>query len=343
MAEWAGPMFGRCCRIIHTTLAGLHQGQQLDQELIVCSLDLVSAIIDGLAQRPDLASELVGKSNLMALLLEIVKIQHPESCQSAFALVGDMTKTCLVHLGPSLPTLLPLMVQSLNPQHVTAALADRGSSRTLISLSNNACWAIGEMAKRCGPDLKQFYPQVVDSLVECLVYQTNHLANAALMLNMTICLGRISLSCADLIAPKLDRVAMIWCFRICRMRNDVDKEDSCTGLCNCIALNAAAIVPTFVPFLVVVNSWHGRVPPGLRTTFTQLLEAFTQNLGMPVSQWLAKPDVLQNLSRPDPDPKRSLTGLAVLQAGIGWDEQWQQRCWCPNIMAKELAEQGYMV
>eukprot|EP00656_Telonema_subtile_P016929 TRINITY_DN18978_c0_g1_i4.p1 TRINITY_DN18978_c0_g1~~TRINITY_DN18978_c0_g1_i4.p1 ORF type:complete len:197 (-),score=52.63 TRINITY_DN18978_c0_g1_i4:191-781(-) len=196
------------------------------------------------------------------------------------------------------------------------------------------------MAKRLGPELKQFYPEVVDSAAQLLAYQKMH---PALLLNITICLGRISHTCADVVAPSLDKIAMIWCFRICRMRNDVEKEDSCTGLCNCIALNAQAIVPAFVPFLVVVNSWHGRAPPALQAVFTQLLEAFTQNLGMPISQWLQQPTVLQSLARPDPDPRRNLSGLDVIETSIGWDANWQQRRWCPFIMAQELQDQGYKI
>eukprot|EP00658_Telonema_sp_P-2_P012380 TRINITY_DN14715_c0_g1_i1.p1 TRINITY_DN14715_c0_g1~~TRINITY_DN14715_c0_g1_i1.p1 ORF type:complete len:499 (+),score=119.41 TRINITY_DN14715_c0_g1_i1:1007-2503(+) len=338
--EWAQVMFARCVRIIHTTLVNV-KNPLVDKELIVSSIDLLSSVIEGLSERADLAAELITNSQLMTLVMEVIKLEHPESCQSAFAMIGDMSKTCLQQLGPCLPTLLPLMQSSLNPQLLIGAMDDRcghhgNGAPPIVSVSNNACWAIGEMAKRAGAELKQYYPPVIISITQLIGYQRMH---PGLLLNMTICLGRISLNCADTVAPHLDKVAMVWCFRTCRMRNDVEKEDSCVGLCNAIALNASAIVPSFVPFLIVVNSWHGRAPAALKATFTQLLDAFTANLGMSISQWLSNPNVLDNLAIPD----RRLAGVDVIENNICWDAHWQKRRWCPIIMAKELAEQGYKV
>ena len=116
------------------------------------------------------------------------------------------------------------------------------------------------------------------------------------------------------------------------MRNNGEKEDSCTGLTNCIKLNAKAILPAFVPFLVAVNSWHGQTPPALHTTFGQLLEAFAQNLGMPISEWLSNPNVLQSLARPD----QNKTGLDVIESSIGWDSRIQHRRWCLFLLRDRL-------
>jgi len=276
---------------------------------------------------------------LLPLVLECIQLNHAETCQSAFALIGDLSKSCLSLMGPYMPQLLPAMGQSLIPQLVIAAVQDRGARRghnPLISVSNNSCWAIGEIAKRVGVELKAFYPGVVESLVQLMIYEK---LNPALLQNISITLGRISHNCADVVAPSLDKIARIWCFRICRMRNDTEKEDSCIGLCNCILQNAQAIVAAFVPFLIVVNSWHGRSPPALQATFAQLLEAFTGQLNMPISKWLSDPNVLTPLACPE----AKLSGLDVIEVGIGWDTNWQQRRWDSKQMAQELAEQGYIV
>lgn len=339
--EHVVPIFQRAHTILHTALQQIIQGNTaIDRELVVCALDLISAVIDGLSTRADLASELVANSQLVPLIVEALKTEHPEACQSAFALIGDMTKNCLPHLAGHLETLLPLMTRAVNPQAIQAGLLDKGRhvQAPIISLSNNGCWAYGEIAKRVGPNMKQYHPAMVQSLIETLVMPN---MIPALLLNMTISLGRISLHCPDLVAPHLDKVALVWCYRICRMRHDVEKEDSCTGLCNCVALNAQAIVPAFVPFLIAVNSWHGKTPSTLKATFQQLLQAFAQQLGMPISKWLSDPNVLQSLAQQT--PQGTVSGLDIIEHGIGWNAQWQGRRWCPNTMAKELAEQGYSV
>merc|ERR1712166_125553 len=336
---YAPAVFQRCHQVIHDTLMALKQGVQIDKELIVCSLDLSSAICDGLGSRSDIVSQLIQNSQLLPLVIECIQLDHAETCQSAFALIGDLSKSCLPLLGPFIPQLLPAMGQTLNPQLVIAAVQDRGARRghnPLISVSNNACWAMGEIAKRVGVELKAFYPSVVESLVQLMIYEK---LNPALLQNISITLGRFSHSCADVVAPSLGKIARTWCFRICRMRNDTEKEDSCVGLCNCILQNAQDIVPSFVPFLIVVNSWLGRAPATLQGTFRQLLEAFTQQLAMPVSKWLSDPNVLQSLAC----PSANLTGLDVVEAGIGWDANWQQRRWDPVEMAREMADQGYTV
>ena len=56
--------------------------------------------------------------------------------QSAFALLGDLTKACWVHVQPYIDKYLVIVTQNLEPH--------------LISVCNNACWAIGEIAMKMG-------------------------------------------------------------------------------------------------------------------------------------------------------------------------------------------------
>jgi transportin-1 len=65
-------------------------------------------------------------------------LQDPvhEVRQSAFALLGDLTKACWPHVQPYIDRYLVIVTQNLEPLH--------------ISVCNNACWAIGEIAMKMG-------------------------------------------------------------------------------------------------------------------------------------------------------------------------------------------------
>lgn len=56
--------------------------------------------------------------------------------QSSFALLGDLTKACFQHVLPYIPEFLPILGMNLNPE--------------LISVCNNATWAIGEISIKLG-------------------------------------------------------------------------------------------------------------------------------------------------------------------------------------------------
>lgn len=56
--------------------------------------------------------------------------------QSSFALLGDLTKACFQHVHPYIPEFLPILGMNLNPE--------------LISVCNNATWAIGEISIKLG-------------------------------------------------------------------------------------------------------------------------------------------------------------------------------------------------
>ena len=54
--------------------------------------------------------------------------------QSAFALVGDLAKSCAPQIAPIAPQLLQLAMHQLEPAAIT---------QDSISACNNACWSLG--------------------------------------------------------------------------------------------------------------------------------------------------------------------------------------------------------
>lgn len=55
--------------------------------------------------------------------------------QSAFALVGDLARSCWDQVRPALPALLELARAQLDTAHVTQAN---------MPACNNACWSLGQ-------------------------------------------------------------------------------------------------------------------------------------------------------------------------------------------------------
>ena len=66
--------------------------------------------------------------------------------QSSFALLGDLTKACFQHVRPYIGEFMPVLSRNLNPD--------------LISVCNNATWAIGEIAVQLGWYCKMLNPLI---------------------------------------------------------------------------------------------------------------------------------------------------------------------------------------
>ena len=98
------PVFQRCVSLIAQTL---HQTQvavanpdhfiQPDKEFMIVALDLLSGLAEGLGSHIEL---LVAQSNILNLLYQCMQDRMAEVRQSSFALIGDLTKACFVHVKP---------------------------------------------------------------------------------------------------------------------------------------------------------------------------------------------------------------------------------------------------
>ncbi|GJU97189.1 transportin-1 isoform X1 [Tanacetum coccineum] len=134
---------------------------QFDKEFVVCSLDLLSGLTEGLGSEIE---SLVSQSNLRDLLLQCCMDDSADICQSVFSLLGDL-------------------------------------ARETISVANNACWAIGELAIK------------VNQAISRLVLILQHAAglNKSLIENSSIALGRLALVCPELVSPHMEHFMQSWC------------------------------------------------------------------------------------------------------------------------------------
>jgi transportin-1 len=168
--------------------------EAVDKEFIVCSLDLLSGIAEALG--PNMEA-LVAGSNLMGLVVECLKDARADVRQSAFALIGDLSKACAGQLAPALQHIMHPAMASLDPHYV--------------SVCNNASWAIGEMAVKVGDPIRPYAAAVVQKLQPIIDPPLDEEGNRTLRPNRTLeenaCIttGRLGFVCPDVIAPMLNR------------------------------------------------------------------------------------------------------------------------------------------
>jgi hypothetical protein len=182
-----------------------------DKDFMIVALDLLSGLAEGLKAH---ISPLVAGSNLLALLYSCMRDPMPEVRQSSFALLGDLTKACYELLGTHTGDFFPILAVNLNPD--------------LISVCNNATWAIGELAIKMGEETKKYVHQVLDQLIQIINRQSTP---KTLLENTAITLGRIGAVCPQEVAPHLQLFIRPWCMALRNIRDNEEKDSAFRGVC----------------------------------------------------------------------------------------------------------------
>uniref|UniRef100_A0AAQ6ILE1 Transportin-1 n=1 Tax=Anabas testudineus TaxID=64144 RepID=A0AAQ6ILE1_ANATE len=176
------PVYQRCVNLVQKTLAQamLHQSQPdqyeaPDKDFMIVALDLLSGLAEGLGGTIE---QLVARSNILTLMYQCMQDKMPEVRQSSFALLGDLTKACFQHVKSCIADFMPILGTNLNPE--------------LISVCNNATWAIGEISIQMGPEMQPYIAMVLHQLVEIInrpntpkTLLENTVFDAGYMINVT--------------------------------------------------------------------------------------------------------------------------------------------------------------
>ncbi|KAJ6739285.1 TRANSPORTIN 1 ISOFORM 1 [Salix koriyanagi] len=279
-SQFAEPVFQRCIAIIHSQQLAkadpVAAGFPYDKEFIVCSLDLLSGLAEGLGSGieslnailpPYFGKKAVSQSNLRDLLLQCCMDDAYDIGQSAFALLGDLARVCTVHLHPRLPEFLDVAVKQLNTPKL----------KETISVANNACWAIGELAVK----VRQEISPVVMTVMSCLVPILQHseeLNNKSLTENSAITLGRLAWVCPELVSPHMEHFMQSWCIALSMIHDDIEKEDAFRGLCAMVRINPSGALSSLVFMCKAIASWHEIRSPELHNEVCQVLHGYKQML-----------------------------------------------------------------
>ena len=233
---FAQPVFTRCVALIDSTLRHEQQNVDVDKEFIVCSLDMISGMTEGMGAA---VAPFVKQTQLPMYLLACMKDAMPDVRQSAYALVGDIAKACIEELAAVLPEYLPLLTEQLD--HRT------------VSVCNNASWAIGELAIKMGPSMQPYVEGVLAKLVP--IINKHEEVNKSLVENTAITLGRLGLVCPEVGAPHLEHFIKPWCMALRSIRDDIEKDHAFQGLCRMLRINPRAPLTHMAELFDAFASW----------------------------------------------------------------------------------------
>ncbi|XP_070295631.1 transportin-1 [Salvelinus sp. IW2-2015] len=159
------------------------------------------------------------------------------------------------------PDFMPILGTNLNPE--------------LISVCNNATWAIGEISIQMGAEMQPYVTMVLHQLVE-IINRPN--TPKTLLENTAITIGRLGYVCPQEVAPMLQQFIRPWCTSLRNIRDNEEKDSAFRGICTMISVNPGGVVQDFIFFCDAVASW---VNPkdDLRDMFGKILHGFKNQVG----------------------------------------------------------------
>uniref|UniRef100_A0A8C2FKH3 Transportin-1 n=1 Tax=Cyprinus carpio TaxID=7962 RepID=A0A8C2FKH3_CYPCA len=261
------PVYQRCVTLVQKNLAQAmmytqhpDQYEAPDKDFMIVALDLLSGLAEGLGAHVE---QLVTRSNIMTLIFQCMQDTMPEVRQSSFALLGDLTKACFLHVKPCIAEFLPVLGLNLNPE--------------FISVCNNATWAIGEIAIQMGTEMQPFVALVLNNLVE-IINRPNTPKTLLENTGESITIGRLGYVCPQEVAPMLPQFIRPWCTSLRNIRDNEEKDSAFRGICVMIGVNPGGVVQDFIFFCDAVASW---VNPkdDLRDMFYKILHGFKDQVG----------------------------------------------------------------
>lgn len=260
------PVFTRCCSLIEKCV---QQNQQHllapesveapETDFIIVALDLLSGLAESL---PEHMSPLVSNSKLIELMLYCSMDATMDVRQSCFALLGDLTKACPERVIPQSSNFIFFLSQNLDPQK--------------ISVCNNAIWALGEMALKMGPTMKQFIGPLIEPLIVVINSQQN--MQRTLLENTAITIGRLGQFCGEELAPHIGRFIRPACYSLRNIKDNAEKESAFIGLCNMINMNPVGVLSDFIFWCDAIASWTTPTE-SLRMLFGGILQSFKLQVG----------------------------------------------------------------
>lgn len=253
-APYAEPIFARCLRIIHQNLEQAIQAQnnpdldQPDEDFLVTSLDLLSAIIQALDD--DKASKLVATAgpNFFELMAHCMGNQSDAVQQSAYALLGDCAKYVFDQLKPFLPNIMPVAIKRLDMETILDEEVDNS-----FSVINNACWSVGEIALQYKADMAPFVPQLLSRCVDIL---SNPRVPGGVSENAAIALGRLGLANADLVAPHLSNFAEEFLDTMDDVDSSEEKATALRGFTEIVARNPQAMENVLLHYFSTIANYQ---------------------------------------------------------------------------------------
>ncbi|KAF8819822.1 HEAT repeat-containing protein [Cardiosporidium cionae] len=175
--------------------------------------------------------------------------------QSAFALVGDLSKNCFKFLEPHLHSILSKLTNRI--------------LNTTTSVSNNAGWAIGEIATHISREkLEPHFDEMLPKFSILLLRKEVH---SSLLQNTCITLGRLGYVSPKFLAKYSLQILKPWCGIMTVARNDPEKVHAFEGICAMISEHPEVVLHCLPEFCRAILSFNP-CPPSLQQLFHIILD-----------------------------------------------------------------------
>lgn len=266
--EFALIVYGRCQRIVENELMADAMYEQNptdcdagDPEFLVCALDLISGIVEGIQCQ---CEGLLMGSNILNILANCIQHSTLDVRQSAMGVIGDIAKYAPAILKPGLEQMIPILVHNIDPE--------------IPTVCNNASWSVGEIAMQLRGDMEPFVHDILTRLIG-MINRPKLPRN--LIENCAITIGRLGYVCPHQVAPYLKEFAKPWCRALAHLNSMEEKEECFLGLCYVIQANPNGIVADFVYFCGAIASLQGQEIENqeLKQMLYQLVHSFKQSMG----------------------------------------------------------------
>ncbi|KAI9322269.1 Transportin-PC [Dichotomocladium elegans] len=302
-APYAEPVFTRCVKLVARTLQEIYLADQHpdqcdppDVEFMIVALDLLSGLVQGLGQLIDplVANSEPSLLSLLNICIHVCADKLPkfakqtdfsakdpvtEVLQATYALIGDLAIACFDRLRTNLPPIMPELIEQISVES------------HLISVSNNAVWAAGEIATRWGAEMQPFAEPLFQRLFPLL---TNINVPDNLKENAMITIGRLGYSCPETMGHHLPAFIKPWLRQSLLIRENEEKDTAFQGLCHILKSNPQGIADQLAFLLEVIAGWQRPSPP-LTTAFTEIVAGY-KNL-LTGGQWAQVQNTISPSSR----------------------------------------------
>ena len=252
-SPYAPQIFSRCIRIIHETLkdhVAATENPLLDmpdKDFVMISLDLLSAIIQGLPSAKSQELVRTSQPSLFDLLQFCMEDEAYDVRQSSYALLGDCAVQVFPQLQPFEKNLMPLLIKQLEIDDI---LDD--DSEKAFSVVNNACWSCGEIAVQDPTDLE---PYIQDLYVRLENIISNPDVPTSVNENAAIAVGRLGFHYAPGLASHLGAFAEYFLKVMEPVALQDEKRQAFHGLNKVILLNPRAMESCLLDYFTAAASF----------------------------------------------------------------------------------------
>ena len=252
-SPYAPQIFSRCIRIIHENLKDHIAAtenpllDQPDKDFVMISLDLLSAIIQGLPSEKSQELVRTSQPSLFDLLQFCMEDEAYDVRQSSYALLGDCAVQVFPQLRPFEKSLMPFLIKQLEIDDI---LDD--DSEKAFSVVNNACWSCGEIAMQDRTELEPYIQELYIRLENII---SNPDVPTSVNENAAIAVGRLGFHYAQGLASHLGDFAEYFLKVMEPVALQDEKRQAFHGFNKVILLNPRAMESCLLDYFTAAASF----------------------------------------------------------------------------------------